>query len=265
MKKKKLFKRALAAVLTLTMALGIVPMTAFAEETEYLEGSSFITQKVLDEGLVLTDEDEIAAYLQETETEMHSVQVGADTIEVSKTAYENGSAFALMEDINGNRRMVNLSNEDEIAAVPGTSRKIGAISIQLVRTTSMSVAFRFVIENQLDVIQCVKAGVECEGGILIPTCYDYNTYVDRDENNDIIYYKLAGSSDGSGIDIYHNNFGGYTGNTLLIQLPSFTLSPNTAVVYKASILVQGNYDQDTGWYDSSLQHDDNGNVVRVYV
>ena len=33
MKKKKLFKRALAAVLTMTMALGVVPMTAFAEET----------------------------------------------------------------------------------------------------------------------------------------------------------------------------------------------------------------------------------------
>ena len=33
MKKHKLLKRALAALLTLTMALGIVPMTAFAQET----------------------------------------------------------------------------------------------------------------------------------------------------------------------------------------------------------------------------------------
>ena len=33
MKKHKLLKRALAALLTLTMALGVVPMTAFAEET----------------------------------------------------------------------------------------------------------------------------------------------------------------------------------------------------------------------------------------
>ena len=33
MKKSKLLKRALAALLTMTMALGIVPMTAFAEET----------------------------------------------------------------------------------------------------------------------------------------------------------------------------------------------------------------------------------------
>lgn len=32
-KKSKLFKRALAAILTMTMALGVVPMTAFAEET----------------------------------------------------------------------------------------------------------------------------------------------------------------------------------------------------------------------------------------
>ena len=95
MKKQKLFKRALAAILTLTMALGILPVTAFAEEeTEYLEGSSFITQNVLDEGMVLTDKDDIEAYQQETGTEMYSIQVGSNTIEVPKADYENGSVFA---------------------------------------------------------------------------------------------------------------------------------------------------------------------------
>lgn len=238
MRKHKLFKRALAAILTLTMALGILPVTAFAEEeTEYLEGSSFITQNVLDEGIVLTDEDDIEAYLQETGTEMYSIQVGADTIEVPKADYENGSVFAMIEDENGQQQTVNISQKTARTAIPATARVIGSITIGVVRTTSTTAALRVVIENDADAIRTVDVGTsDREANNLALRCGNFN-----DQN--IIYQERTGR-------IYTDQFGGYTGSTLLIQLPSFLLTPNTGVFYCGTVTVQGAYDSDYIDYDS---------------
>ena len=238
MKKQKLFKRALAAILTLTMALGILPVTAFAEEeTEYLEGSSFITQNVLDEGIVLTDKDDIEAYLQETGTEMYSIQVGSNTIEVPKADYENGSVFAMIEDEIGQQQTVNVSSKAARTVIPVTARVIGAITISVVRTTSTTAAMRVLIINEFDAIQTVEVGkTDNQYGNRALRCGNYS-------NQNIIYQERTGR-------IYTDQFGGYTGSQLLIQLPSFSLSPNTGVFYCGTVNVQGAYASGYIDYDS---------------
>lgn len=66
MRKKKLFKRALAAVLTLTMALGVVPMTAFAQETSQAAQEAAAMRALESRVFILGDEEKTIEDLEQS-------------------------------------------------------------------------------------------------------------------------------------------------------------------------------------------------------
>lgn len=64
MRKHKLFKRALAAILTLTMALGILPVTVFAEETSQAAANTAAMQALESRVFTIADEQYTIADLE---------------------------------------------------------------------------------------------------------------------------------------------------------------------------------------------------------
>ena len=63
MRKHKLFKRALAAILTLTMALGILPVTVFAEETSQAAANTAAMQALESRVYTIADLEKATAVM----------------------------------------------------------------------------------------------------------------------------------------------------------------------------------------------------------
>ena len=82
MKRRKAWKRALAAVLTLAMALGVVPMTAFAEETSQAAEQAAAEQALESRVFTIADEEYTIEDLEETTTVIVTNDVG-ENISVS--------------------------------------------------------------------------------------------------------------------------------------------------------------------------------------
>ncbi len=85
-KKLKLIKRALATVLTLTMALGIVPMTAFAEETSQAAQEAAAMRELESRVFTIADEEftiedlEQADFIMVTTENGENVTLSSDEI-----------------------------------------------------------------------------------------------------------------------------------------------------------------------------------------
>ncbi len=110
MRKKKLFKRALAAVLTLTMALGVVPMTAFAADAP---DSSLETNIATNN----EDSDELV-------------------ISVLKTA-------------DGKLTLAQMNSEEETALLEDGATREAPLVISMIRYTSADVCIRITIPDQV--------------------------------------------------------------------------------------------------------------------
>ena len=82
MKRKKVWKRTLAALLTLAMALGVVPMTAFAEETSQTAADAAAMQALESRVFTIADEEYTIEDLEETTTVIVTNDVG-ENISVS--------------------------------------------------------------------------------------------------------------------------------------------------------------------------------------
>ena len=98
--KIKLLKRALAAVLTLTMALCTVPMTAFAAEAP-----------------AETAPVKATYWLNEPQEESTQVRVGATMLNVPTEDLENGTVIAILKDTQGEYLAVDLNDQAALAAI----------------------------------------------------------------------------------------------------------------------------------------------------
>lgn len=76
MRKHKLFKRALAAILTLTMALGILPVTVFAEETSQAAANTAAMQALESRVFTIVDEQYTIADLEKATAVMVTASDG---------------------------------------------------------------------------------------------------------------------------------------------------------------------------------------------
>ena len=99
-KKSKLLKRALAALLTMTMALGVVPMTAFAAEAP-----------------AETAPVKATYWLNEPQEESTQVRVGATMLNVPTEDLENGTVIAIFQDTQGEYLAVDLNDQAALAAI----------------------------------------------------------------------------------------------------------------------------------------------------
>ena len=98
--KIKLLKRALAAVLTMTMALCTVPMTAFAAEAP-----------------AETAPVKATYWLNEPQEESTQVRVGATMLNVPTEDLENGTVIAIFQDTQGEYLAVDLNDQAALAAI----------------------------------------------------------------------------------------------------------------------------------------------------
>ena len=80
MKRKKVWKRALAAVLTLAMALGVVPMTAFAEETSQAAADAAAMQALESRVFIIGDEENTIEDLEEATLVMVTTREGENLL-----------------------------------------------------------------------------------------------------------------------------------------------------------------------------------------
>lgn len=100
---RKLWKKALASILTLAMALSIVPMTAFAAEpVAEMEATPVLATYDL-------RENNAQAVTQ--------VRVGATMLNVATEDLEDGTTFAILKDTEGEYLAVNLNDQAALAAM----------------------------------------------------------------------------------------------------------------------------------------------------
>lgn len=139
MKKQKLFKRALAAILTLTMALGILPVTAFAEEVSTQAEAAPV---------------KATYYLDDAgEEPTTQVRVGATMLNVPKERLENGTIIAIMQDENGEYLAVDLNDQEALAAIDPNVLYFYNYNLQiyLVRVNSTQAAVRIFFNQPANV------------------------------------------------------------------------------------------------------------------
>lgn len=131
-KKSKLFKRALAAVLTMTMALCTVPMTAFAAEAP-------------------TETAPVKAtyWLNEPQEESTQVRVGATMLNVPTEDLENGTVIAIFKDTQGEYLAVDLNDQAALAAIDPEILYFYNMNIEmyLTRLSSTQFAIRFHVKD----------------------------------------------------------------------------------------------------------------------
>lgn len=135
MKKQKLFKRALAAILTLTMALGILPVTAFAEEVSMQAEAAPV---------------KATYYLDDAgEEPTTQVRVGATMLNVPKERLENGTIIAIMQDENGEYLAVDLNDQAALAEIDPNTLYFYNYNLQiyLVRVNSTQAAVRILLNS----------------------------------------------------------------------------------------------------------------------
>ena len=131
-KKLKLIQRALAAVLTLTMALGVVPMTAFAAEAP-----------------AETAPVKATYWLNEPQEESTQVRVGATMLNVPTEDLENGTVIAILKDTQGEYLAVDLNDQAALAAIDPDILYFhnGLVEMYLTRTGGNQFAIRFRVTN----------------------------------------------------------------------------------------------------------------------
>ena len=132
MKKSKLFKRALAAVLTMTMALCTVPMTALTAEAP-----------------AETAPVKATYWLNEPQEESTQVRVGATMLNVPTEDLENGTVIAILKDTQGEYLAVDLNDQAALAEIDRNKLYFYDMDLQvyLARVSSTQCAVKLELNN----------------------------------------------------------------------------------------------------------------------